>query len=45
MKKMVQETIGKLVVKTAKDACGRASTSIFCQPKELDVVKAAFEKK
>ena len=45
MKKIVKETLGKVVVKTAKNACGRASISTFCQPKEPACVKAAFEKK
>ncbi|MBQ3061806.1 MAG: hypothetical protein IJD02_05120 [Lachnospiraceae bacterium] len=45
MKKMVKSTLEKVVVKTAKNACGRASVSIFCQPKEPQSVRTAFEKK
>lgn len=45
MNKIVKETLGKVVVKTAKNACGRASLAVFCQPKEPQSVRAAFEKK
>lgn len=45
MKKIIKEALGKVAVKSAKNACGRASISMFCQPKESAVVRAAFEKK
>lgn len=45
MKKIIKEALGKAVVKSAKNACGRASINMFCQPKESAVVRAAFEKK
>lgn len=45
MKKMIKSTLEKVVVKTAKNACGRASISIFCQTKEPQSVRTAFEKK